>query len=86
VLQASLSYYPNDLGRGRVECGAVYDTPAGSADLDPDLEYANSQLLEFRHYDEWLTRELAGVYASLKHRGGILRRWRCAASAAASTE
>ena len=30
------------------------------------LEYANSQLLEFRHYDEWLTRELAGVYASLK--------------------
>jgi hypothetical protein len=32
--------------------------------------------LEFRHYDEWLTRELAGVYASLKHRGGILRRWK----------
>ena len=40
------------------------------------LEYANSQLLEFRHYDELLTRELAGVYRSLKQRGGFWRRWR----------
>ena len=54
----------------------VYDTPAGAQTSIQILEYANSQLLEFRHYDEWLTRELAGVYGGLKHRGGILRRWK----------
>ena len=31
--------------------------------------------MEFRHYDEWLTRELDGVHASLKQRAGLLRRW-----------
>ncbi len=40
------------------------------------LEYANSQLLEFRHYDELLDRELASVYASLKRRGNFVARWR----------
>jgi len=30
------------------------------------LEYANSQLLEFRHYDDLLTHELEGVYDSLE--------------------
>ena len=54
----------------------VYDTPAGAATTVQILEYVNSQLLEFRHYDELLTRELAGVYRSLKNRGGLWRRWR----------
>ena len=46
------------------------------------LEYANSQLLEFRHYDDLLTRELAQVYHFLEHGGGgILRRWRTAREA-----
>ena len=76
VLQASLSYYPNDLVAVGWNAALVYDTPAGAQTSIQILEYANSQLLEFRHYDEWLTRELAGVYASLKHRGGILRRWK----------
>lgn len=76
VLQASLSYYPNDLVAVGWNAALVYDTPAGAQTSIQILEYANSQLLEFRHYDEWLTRELAGVYASLKHREGILRRWK----------
>ena len=45
------------------------------------MEYANSQLLEFRHYDELLTRELASVYASLDEGTGILARWRLARAA-----
>ena len=75
VLQASLSYYPNDLVVVGWNAALVYDTPAGAETSVQILEYVNSQLLEFRHYDELLTRELAGVYTSLKHRAGFWRRW-----------
>ena len=81
VSQSSLFYYPNDLVVVGWNAALVYDTPAGAETSVQILEYANSQLLEFRHYDEWLTRELAGVYASLKQRAGILRRWRMRAEA-----
>jgi hypothetical protein len=76
VLQASLSYYPNDLVVVGWNAALVYDTPSGAETSVQILEYANSQLLEFRHYDELLTRELASVYRSLKHRAGLWRRWR----------
>jgi hypothetical protein len=76
VLQASLSYYPNDLVVVGWNAALVYDTPSGAETSVQILEYANSQLLEFRHYDELLTRELAGVYRSLKYRAGFWRRWR----------
>ena len=76
VLQASLSYYPNDLVVVGWNAALVYDTPSAAATSVQILEYANSQLLEFRHYDELLTRELGGVYRSLKHRAGLWRRWR----------
>ncbi len=75
VIQSSLSYYPNDLVAVGWNAALVYDTPAGAETSVQILEYANSQLLEFRHYDELLTRELAGVYTSLKHRAGFWRRW-----------
>src|SRR5438876_1115363 len=39
------------------------------------------QRLEFRHYDELLTRELEGVYASLDKGTGMLARWRMARDA-----
>jgi len=76
TLQSSLSYYPNDLVSIGWNAALVYDTPAGAQTAIQILEYANSQLLEFRHYDELLTRELAGVYAGLKHRTGIVGRWK----------
>ncbi len=76
VLQASLSYYPNDLVSVGWNAALVYDTPAGAQTAIQILEYANTQLLEFRHYDELLTRELAGVYAGLKPRANLIRRWR----------
>jgi hypothetical protein len=76
ALQASLSYYPNDLVVVGWNAAIVYDTPAGAEASIQILEYANSQLLEFRHYDELLTHELATVYPLLKRRPGILSRWR----------
>jgi hypothetical protein len=76
ALQASLSYYPNDLVVVGWNAALIYDTHAGAETSIQILEYANSQLLEFRHYDELLTHELASVYASLKRGGGWLARWR----------
>ena len=76
VLQANLSYYPRDLIVIGWNASLIYDTHSGAETSMQILEYANSQLLEFRHYDELLTRELASVHNSLKYRAGILKRWR----------
>jgi hypothetical protein len=46
------------------------------------LEYANTQLLEFRHYDSLLTQLLAGVYRSLERKGGVIAAWRLSREAA----
>jgi hypothetical protein len=60
----------------------LYDTEAGGETTIQLLEYANSQLLEFRYYDEVLTRRLRLVYQSLDRGTGILARWRMAGAAA----
>jgi hypothetical protein len=80
VLQSSLSYYPRDLAVVGWNAAFIYDTEPGAQTAIQLLEYANSQLLEFRHYDELLTRELAGVYKSLDRKGSIFDRWRMASS------
>jgi hypothetical protein len=54
----------------------IYDTPAGAQTAIQLLEYANSQLLEFRYYDELLTRELARVYSDVKKQKGFFSRWK----------
>lgn len=75
VLQSCLSYYPTDLAVIGWHAAFIFDT-AESADMAIHLlEYANSQLLEFRHYDNLLTRELEVVYKSFD-RGTGLRLWR----------
>jgi len=76
ILQASLSYYPRDLIVIGWNAALIYDSRAGAAPSIQILEYVNSQLLEFRYYDELLTRELDGVYKSLKMRPGLWKRWR----------
>ena len=81
VLQSSLSYYPNDLLVAGWVAALVYDTPEGAAPTIQLLEYANAQLLEFRHYDDVLTRVLQNVYKMLERRGGLMRRWRMAREA-----
>jgi hypothetical protein len=81
VLQSSISYYPNDLAVIGWNGAFVYDSAAGAQTATELLEYANSQLLEFRHYDELLTRELERVYRSLHRGSGLLARWRLAREA-----
>ncbi|HVW83205.1 MAG TPA: hypothetical protein VHB50_00925 [Bryobacteraceae bacterium] len=81
ALQSSMSYYPSDLLVVGWVAALIYDTPDGAAPALELLEYANTQLLEFRHYDDVLTRVLEDVYKALEHRGGLLRRWRMAREA-----
>ena len=76
VLQSAMSYYPNDLAVLGWNAAFVYDSLAGSETTMQLLEYANSQLLEFRHYDDLLTRELARVYDTLGKHSSLIGRWR----------
>jgi len=79
ILQSRISYYPNDLVVLGWNGAFLYDNQAGADTIIPLLEYANSQLLEFRHYDELLTRELQSVYEFMDHgKTGIWARWRTA--------
>ena len=81
ILQSRISYYPNDLAVIGWNAAFLYDSASGAETAIQLLEYANSQLLEFRHYDEFLTRELESVYASLDKGTGIWARWRLARDA-----
>jgi hypothetical protein len=83
VLQSRISYYPNDLAVIGWNAAFIYDSAAGAETAIQLLQYANSQLLEFRHYDEFLTKELANVYDFLEVGGtGLWSRWRTARAAA----
>ena len=82
ILQSRISYYPTDLAVIGWNAAFIYDTPAGAETAIQLLQYANSQLLEFRHYDELLTTELEGVYDFLDAGGpGVWSRWRTARAA-----
>jgi hypothetical protein len=81
VLQSSISYYPTDLLVPGWTAALIYDTMEGAAPTIQLLEYANTQLLEFRHYDAVLTQVLNGVYRSLDKGSGLLSRWRLASDA-----
>jgi hypothetical protein len=82
IVQGRISYYPTDLAVIGWNGAFLYDTIAGAETAIQLLEYANSQLLEFRHYDELLTRELEGVYDFLENGGtGLWSRWRTARAA-----
>jgi hypothetical protein len=79
ILQSRISYYPNDLAVIGWNGAFLYDSAAGAETIIQLLEYANSQLLEFRHYDELLTRELQSVYDFMENGStGILARWHTA--------
>jgi hypothetical protein len=81
VLQSSMSYYPADLLVVGWVAAFVYDTPPAASTTIELLEYANSQLLEFRYYDEVLTRVLADVYRQLDKKPGVWGRWKLAREA-----
>jgi hypothetical protein len=82
VLQSSMSYYPTDLLVVAWVAAFVYDTPTGALPTIDLLEYANSQLLEFRYYDEVLTSVLSDVYKQLDKKRGVWGPWQLARKAA----
>jgi hypothetical protein len=69
VLRHRLSYLTNDLVVPTWNGAFVYDTEAGAQAALEILEFANSQLLEFRYYDGLLDAELAGIYGQLQGSG-----------------
>jgi hypothetical protein len=82
ILQSRISYYPNDLAVIGWNAAFIYDDPLGAETAIQLLQYANSQLLEFRHYDDLLTTELEKVYDFLDRGGhGLWYRWRTAGAA-----
>jgi hypothetical protein len=81
TLRSRMSYYPDDLLVVGWTAAFIYDTAEGAAPTVQLLEYANSQLLEFRYYDQVLSNLLEGVYKSLEKKAGALARWRLASQA-----
>jgi hypothetical protein len=81
VLQSRISYYADDLAVIGWNATFLYDSTTGAETAIQLLEYANSQLLDFRHYDDLLTRELDRVYPLLDKGTGFFARWRLARSA-----
>ncbi len=75
ILSSSMSYYPTDLLVVGWLAAFVYDTPEGAAPVIQLLEYANTQLLEYRRYDEILTKLLADGYRALERQSGFFSRW-----------
>jgi hypothetical protein len=72
ALQASASYYATDLVVVGSSAALVYDRPEDAAATIQILEYAQTQLLEFRYYDNLMTRVLAEVYSALDRKRNIL--------------
>jgi hypothetical protein len=66
ILRHRISYLVDDLVVPTWNAALVYDTPGGAQAALEILEFANSQLLEFRYYDQLLDDELASIYARLQ--------------------
>ena len=66
VLRHRLSYLASDLVVPSWNAAFVYDSEAGVPGALEILEFANSQLLQFRYYDQRLDRELTRIYARLQ--------------------
>jgi hypothetical protein len=66
ILRHRLSYLADDLVIPTWNAAFVYDTPAGTLAAVEIAEFANSQLLQFRYYDELLDDALADIYAKVQ--------------------
>jgi hypothetical protein len=82
VLQSSISYSHADLLVVGWSGAFVYGSAEGAATTIQMLEYANTQLLEFRYYDSLLTNLLGGVYRALERKQGLFTAWRLSREAA----
>ena len=71
ILSHRISYLVDDLVVPTWNAAFVYDTTAGTQATLEILEFANSQLLEFRYFDALLDAQLASIYPRLQRpRGG----------------
>jgi len=66
ILRHRISYLADDLVIPTWNAAFVYDTPTGAQAALEIVEFANSQLLESRYYDERLDDELTAIYAQLQ--------------------
>ena len=71
VLRHRISYFADDVAIVTWNSAFIRDTESGAQAAIAILEFANSQLLEFRYYDELLDAELERIYPQLQ-RGGWL--------------
>jgi len=62
-LRLAFSYYRDDLAIVQWDAAFIYDRSDGAEAIMDILEFANSQLVEFRTYDARLDQELDAVYA-----------------------
>jgi hypothetical protein len=64
ALRFRFSYFPDDLVVVQWDSAFVYDSQADAEAVLDLLEFANSQLVEFRTYDAQLDAELDAIYAA----------------------
>jgi hypothetical protein len=81
VLRDALSYYPSDLAVLGWTAAVIYDNAESAETALELLSYANIQLLEFRYYDEFLTRVMDDVYRNLDREASLWKRWQFARQA-----
>ena len=67
VLKHRISYLADDLVIATWNAAFVYDTNAGATATLEIIEFANSQLLQFRYYDQLLDQQLGTIYGALQH-------------------
>jgi hypothetical protein len=71
ILRHRISYFADDLVIPTWNSAFIRDTESGAQAAIEILEFANSQLLEFRYYDQLLDAELARIYPQLQREGWL---------------
>jgi len=66
ILRHRISYLSDDLVIPTWNSAFVYDTLPGTQAAVEIFEFANSQLLQFRYYDDLLDDELARIYSEMQ--------------------
>ena len=74
VLRHRLSYFATDVIVPTWNAAFVYDSDEGAPAVLDIIEFANSQLLQFRYYDQLLDAQLERIYPQLQQ-AGALQSW-----------
>jgi hypothetical protein len=65
IYESKLQYYKNDMTIIDWNSGLIIE-PSGSMDIPDVIEYALSQLLEMRYYDDLLDKKLRQIYSAIE--------------------